>query len=158
MKFIHMSSKKIKRFKTPPKLGFIFKPHGCLWFSCGNQWETYAKEDLPEGTYESYKYKYEAELDESKLIILKTYKDIKEFSDKFLIPEKELETLKGTDLLVEGLYMDWDKVREETGKDGIYVKNAQIKRARFDFPWYSTFDICSVAVWGKDAIKSMTLI
>jgi len=158
MKFVHMSPRKIKSFKTPQRLLFRFKPRGCLWFSCGDQWETYVKEEMMEGSYDVYKYKYEAELDETKLIILKTYKDIKEFSDKFLVSESDIETEGLEDLDLSTAFINWDKVRKDTGKDGIYVKNALIKRARLDFLWYSSFDICSVAVWGKDAIKSMKLV
>ena len=140
MKFVHLSKTRIEKFHTPKKLGWDLKPRA-LWFACGDAWEEYVKVELSSDWLEAYKYEYTAELDESKLIILETVKDIKEFNDKFSGDENFFSIL-------------WDKVKKETGKSGIYIKNPSILSARRTYTWYASFDICSVAVWKKDAIKS----
>lgn len=94
---------------------------------------------------EPYKYKYEADLDMTTLIILKTVADIKDFSEQYGIPDKKYPFFG----------IDWNKVKKETDKSGIYIVNGSLKTARKKFPWYSTFDACSVAIWNKNAIISM---
>lgn len=140
MKFVHLSKTQIEKFHTPKKLGRNTKPKG-LWFACGDAWREYVKVELSSDWLEAYKYEYTAELDESKLIVLETVKDIKEFNDKFSGDE-------------DFYSIDWDKAKKETGKSGIFIKNPQILKARKKYTWYASFDICSAAVWKKDAIKS----
>jgi len=140
MKFTHLSKTQITKFHTPKKLGMNVKPKG-LWFACGDDWKEWVRGEMGDDWLESYKYEYIAELDESKLIVLETVKDIKEFNDQF----------SGDDKFYS---IDWDKVKKDTGKSGIFIKTPNIAKARQKYIWYSTFDICSVAVWKKDAIKT----
>lgn len=126
------------------------KPSGTLWFACNDEWENYASSELPDEYLKSRKYKYEADLDESKLLILKTFKQIKDFADKYSDIE-EHSRLKTASI-------DWNRVRDETGKSGIYIPNAGLKKAKETYLWYYSFDVCSVAVWKKDAIKELRLI
>lgn len=137
--FIHLSPKKIKEIVSPKNLGTSFKPQGCLWFGCGSTWETWIESEgfQPKSPY---KYKYEATLNMKKLLVLKTVADIKAFSERYATPD---------------LGIQWNKVRKESGKDGIYIVNGSLKTARKMYPWYSTFDVCSVGVWNKDAVVSM---
>jgi hypothetical protein len=139
MKFTHLSPTKIEKFKTPTNLGKSFKPSGCLWFACDNTWEEWLDKEL----LERYKYTYHAKLDIHNLIVLKTKKDIEEFSKQFAIPDTNY------------ISIDWNRVRRTTGKGGIYIVNPSIKSARLEYTWYSSFDVCSVAVWNKEAILEM---
>jgi hypothetical protein len=149
MKFIHLSPREIKRFNSPKDLGDGPKPLGTLWFACGDVWEEYVASEMPDE--KNYKYKYEADLDESKLLILKTVKQIKDFTEKYWLDVEGYPRLKSASI-------DWNRVRDETGKSGIYIPNAGLKKARKDYLWYYSFDICSVAIWDKDAILELRLI
>jgi len=140
MKFTHLSKTQIEKFHTPKKLGKNVKPKG-LWFACGDDWKKWVRSEMGDDWLENYKYEYTAELDESKLIVLDTVKDIKEFNDQFSGDEKFYS-------------IDWDRVKKDTGKSGLYIKNPHIFSARQKYTWYASFDICSVAVWKKDAIKT----
>lgn len=142
--FVHLSANPITRIRSPRQLGDSFKPKGSLWFACGDTWEEWmaAEGFVPK---DPYKYKYEAELDLEMLIVLKTGADIKAFSEQYAIPDEKYRYFG----------IDWNKVRDDTGKSGIYIVNGKLKGARKKFPWYSTFDACSVAIWNKNAIQSM---
>jgi len=141
MKFTHLSKTQITKFHTPKKLGRNTKPVA-LWFACGDAWKEWIRDEMGNDEwFNTYKYEYTAELDESKLIILETVKNIKDFNDQFS-GDKDFYSI------------DWDKVKKETGKSGLYIKNPRIFSARQKYMWYASFDICSVAVWKKDAIKS----
>lgn len=144
MEFVHLSPKRIQAIRNPKQLGKSFKPQGSLWFACGDTWEEWmaAEGFQPK---EPYKYKYFATLDTDPLIVLKTVADIQRFSEQYSIPDKKYPYF----------FIDWNKVRSETGKYGIYIVNGTLKTARKKFAWYSSFDACSVAIWNKDAIISM---
>lgn len=142
MKFVHLSPEKITKFKTPKNLGHSFKPKGTIWVACQNEWERYLKEEL-ETDLSVYKFKYEVDVDLSNVIILKTVKDIKLFTERFGLDEDHYDDI------------DWNRIREETGSYGIFIPNPHIKKARLEFGWYSSFDICSIAIWDKRAILSM---
>ena len=92
-----------------------------------------------------YKFKYFATLDTSKLVILKTVKDIQTFTERFSIPDEKYPFF----------FIDWNKVRRETEKSGLYLVNPNLKTARKKYAWYSSFDACSVVIWKKDAILSI---
>jgi hypothetical protein len=94
---------------------------------------------------EAYTYKYEANFDTDRLVVLKTVGDIAAFSNQYAIPGKNYPFVS----------IDWNKVKKDTGKSGIYIVNGSLKTARKKFPWYSTFDACSVAIWDTNAIVSM---
>jgi len=138
--FTHLSSSKLTKFKTPKSLGRNFKPNGCLWFACNNDWESWLSENEHSDWLSSYKYKYKAKLDIQSLIVLQTKKEIGEFTEEYKIDKYTI---------------DWNRVRKETGKYGIYIVNPSIKSARQDYLWYSSFDVCSVGVWDERAILSL---
>jgi|GEM_PF-5023813 len=140
MKFIHLADKPYTKFNTPKSPLGTIKPKG-LWLAPKGVWEEYSKVEL---SRQPHKYMYEFDIDMDKLIILKTYKDIKNFNDTYGIEVDEYEDF----------FVDWDRAKKETGKSGVYVKNAQIKQARQKFMWYNAFDIESIAIWNKHAIKS----
>ena len=144
MVFIHLSRPQVQTIKSPRQLGRGFKPRGCLWFACGTAWEDWmAAEDIqPEVPYG---YRYEARLYRQRLVLLKTGRDIQEFSDNYAIPDEKYPFYS----------IDWNRVKKETGKSGIYIMNGNLKTMRKKYPWYSTFDVCSVAIWDNNAIRSM---
>jgi hypothetical protein len=152
MKFTHLSTTKWRGFKTPKTLGIGFKPQGGVWVSCDDSWKEWNV--LNDGPVHAYEY--EVELDMSKLIVLKTLKDVRDFSKEFCIPSSEFEEIPAVSGFTpedwNNMFIRWDRVRDETGKSGIFVKNANIKTARERYPWYSTFDVCSASIWNKDAI------
>jgi hypothetical protein len=145
MEFVHLSPVRIEEFRNPRSLGKGFKPKGSLWFSCGDAWEEWMKAEgfVPK---EPYKYKYKATLDLNRLLILKTNAEIKAFSENYAIPDEKYPFF----------LIDWNQVRKETGKSGLYIVNGTLKTARKKYAWYSSLDACSVAVWKKDAILSLT--
>ena len=144
MKFIHLTDTPFTKFKKPRYLGKDFKPHGVLWLAKGNAWRDFVKEN----EWEERIYEQEFEIDMSKIIELKTYKDIKDFNDIYGIKFPE------SDRTPEFNIIDWNKVRKD-GKSGIYIKDANIKKARNDFLWYSSFDVECVAIWDSDCIIKM---
>jgi hypothetical protein len=144
MVFVHLSRSQLQTIKSPRQLGTGFKPQGSLWFACGTAWEDWMAAEAFEPK-DPYKYKYEANLDTDMLVVLKTVGDISAFSNQFAIPDKKYPFFS----------IDWNKVKKETGKSGIYIMNGSLKTARKKFLWYSTFDVCSVAIWDKNAIRSM---
>jgi len=145
MEFYHFSKKIIKHIKES-ELTINIKPTiNILWLSCNDDWIKFMKK---ENINKLYKYKYLFRIDITKLIILKTFNDIIKFDDKYGYNEK----IKNNVILK---FIDWNKVKKD-GYYGIYVKNANIKKARSIFLWYSSFDICSVAIWDKKAIISFS--
>jgi len=147
MKFIHLSDKPYTTFNTPKSSLGIFKPNG-LWLAPKGVWEEYTKFEL---SRQPHKYTYEFDIDIDKLIILKTYKDIEKFNDTYSVEVENSPEYKD-------FFVDWDRAKKETGKSGVYIKNAQIKQARQKFIWYSGFDVESISIWNSDAIKSFKLI
>lgn len=145
MDFVHLSPKQITTIRKPRQLGKSFKPQGSLWFSCGDTWEQWMEAEGFQPK-EPYKFKYFATLNLERLVVLKTVAEIQAFTEQFGIPDKQYPRF----------FIDWNKVRKETDKSGIYIVNGSLKTARKKFAWYSTFDACSVAIWNKDAILTMT--
>lgn len=140
MKFTHLSTSKIEKFKKPRSLGVDSKPRGCLWFACGNNWESWLSENEQTHWLNTYKYTYTATLDIKSLIVLKTKKEIEEFTKKYKVDKYTI---------------DWNRVKKDTDKYGIYIVNPSIKSARQEYLWYASFDVCSVGVWDERAILSM---
>jgi len=139
MKFTHLTDTPFTTFKTPKNLGKDFKPHGVLWVANEKQWKEFVD-------WKTYKYEQEFQIDMSKVIELKTYQDIKDFDETYGIKTPEYTII------------NWNKVRKDSGKSGIYIKDAQIKKARQEFLWYSAFDIECVGIWRKDCIISNQML
>jgi hypothetical protein len=162
IKFLHYSKEKIEEIKTPKKLGISFKPKNCLWLSCNEDWEEIFDEfnnNLKKN--KKYNHIYDVDIDLSKMIILDSKKDIINFTKKFqykYIVNKTIKNRKTKTKKVKKenyILIDWDKVREETGSYGIFIKNASYSDLQMKYLWYSTIDICSVAIWDKRGILSL---
>ena len=141
MKFVHYSPRKIESFHFEPDLRVHFKPYHVLWVARDEEWKNYLKE-IDSKTLKSYKYKYIFDIDMKQVIELGTFKELDRFSQEF-------ET--------DRQLIDWNKVRRETGKCGIYVKNAQNPKLRMYFGWFSSFDVESIGIWDNSCIKSGTV-
>jgi hypothetical protein len=157
--FTHYTKTKFGKFKRPKTLGFSPKPFECLWFGCNNVWEDFVMYEMDETSKEHLKYKYIGKLDLSNVLILKTKEDIINFSKKYAI--KMNKTLiksylkENYDEMFETYWIDWNKVRDETKSFGIFIPNANIEELRYKIGWYSTVDVCSVAIWDERAIISL---
>ena len=127
-----LNTDKLFKCKTR-KLRSDFKPTG-LWLSWNDNWILFIAR--------KYKYEYNFKIDQSKLIIIKTYNDVKEFTEKYSISSGRWTII------------DWNKVKKDYS--GIFIKNANIKRIKHsmkdEYVWYKMIDICSVCIWNKDAI------
>lgn len=130
MKFYHLSDKPFTKFRNR-KLGIGLKPAG-LWLAPSGVWKKYIKEELGG---DIPKYEYEFDINMTKIITLDTYKDVSEFQEKYKEDWKPKQYI-----------INWDRVKKDY--DGIYIKNAQIKKAK-EFIWYSTFDVESICVWAN---------
>lgn len=139
--FTHLSSSLLGTFVAPITLGHDMKPHGCLWLSYQNDWLDYVKYEVPD-LFMSYRYQYNVNVDMDQLIVLDSWADVKAFHKRYH----------------KVLYIDWDKVRSDTEKSGVLV-NAPFPRfdkCNENIIWPYTFDVCSVAVWGRDCIVSVS--
>jgi len=135
MKFYHLSDKPFTKFRKPRKLGIGLKPAG-LWLAPKGVWKKFIQEDL---TGEIPEYEYEFDINMSKIITLNSYEDIAEFQEKYK-DNPWHETKKITQYTI-----NWDLVKKDYS--GIYIKDPEIKKARKDFVWYSSFDVECVCIW-----------
>jgi len=101
---------------------------------------------------------YEFDIDMKKLIIVKTYEDIKKINDMYGLKVKSKLFSKYKYMnKYKNYFVDWTRLQRDSGKAGFYVKNALIKQARDEFMWYYGFDVESMSIWNNDAIKSFRL-
>ena len=142
MKFIHLTYTPFTKFKKPRNLGEDVKPNGVLWVANGNAWKEFVEVEMGQKIPD---YVYEVDVDMSKVIKLETYEDIVSFNEKFGV-----EFIFGRK---KSYIIDWNKVRKDGS--GIYIKNPDIKKARKDFVWYSTFDVECIGIWNPNAINSV---
>lgn len=160
MKFVHISikSEPFTKFRTPRKLKTGHKPNNCLWVAPEGVWLEFIQDFPGFSTWKDDIIQQEFDIDIDKLIVLKTYDDLKKFNDEFSVKTFVDTGRKNKDGLPSGYtdkLIDWDKVKKETGKSGVYIVNANLAQARRDFKWwYNLFDVESVCIWNKDAIKS----
>lgn len=151
MSFRHYSPRLFKEFVAPERLGSSFKPRGALWLSCGRAWMEWIENEMP-AWRRRYRHEYVFRVDTSQLLRIETSQDIQEFGKRFGIRNDDRP---GSPAMYS---IDWDKVRREA-KDccGIFVKDAHVMPERLDpnYLWYSTFDVCSVALWSLDCVRSV---
>jgi hypothetical protein len=175
MRFKHLSPTLIKSIIQPKELGFDYKPDGCIWLSCGDEWETWFDKEMS-GLKKRYEYEYEFEVNTKKLLKISTRKQLIDFHHKFaakiVFTEPVVIQKKNNELYVtpnpdaekydhRTILIKWDLVREQTGKSGIWIidprmitKN-QKAPAQFinDFMSLDAFEVCSIAVWDSDCLK-----
>ena len=145
--FKHFSYDELPSTFVNARLGQSWKPRHCLWLSCGDDWKKLSTKELG---YPTPMYEYTFDIDLSRLVVLRTYDDLKRFSKKY-----GSKRIKIKDSDADHFLIDWRKVKNEGGYSGVYVKNARIKKARKEFLWYSMFDTCSIGIWKQDAIRKL---
>ena len=139
--FSHFSPKsfRLTDFREP-HLDTHNNPLGSFWLSEGDSWLDWCKK---EGFFiGKYKYKVNVCIDTSQLIVL-TRDDVAQFAKKFG------RFNNGTWLI------QWDRVRDETGKCGVWFRYnmAHITPTIwFKHNWFYGRDVSSVALWSASCI------
>lgn len=122
-----------------------FKPKG-LWYGIGYDWINFVTSNMPEWEKD---HVFELILDESKLIHIKNFDDMKDFDKKYGV-EYYFGYSKRTKI-------DWAKVAEDY--EGIEI-SPYVYEGRRIFEWYYGWDVESGCIWGENIvidIKKITL-
>lgn len=150
-KYIHRFLKnrfsdRAKHWREP-----YFKPHG-VWYSVENDWLDWINSEMPHWIG---KYQQRLQVDESKLLILKTIEDVQGFVAKYkidLIPNSPVNMIG----------INWPKVMEDYG--GIEIQNYHsIKWNEFRSlsseigTWFYGWDVSSGCIWDRSVIKKIQM-
>lgn len=139
-------NKKIKRIHNTRHSDLIFfskrqiidvKPKG-LWYGVNEDWLRWCKSEQPNWIYP---YNFELKINFSKIIVIKNYEQLKQFTEKY----KDYDSFSMVDYQI-----DWYKVAKKYS--GIEI-SPYIYEARFRVRWYYGWDCASGCVWKKDAIR-----
>lgn len=137
---IHLSKSPIYKLE---KRGYIqkhsYKPNG-FWYGFGNEWIDFVEIKFPE---EKGEYVYEVYINSSNVLQIKDYLGIKKFTQKYRF-----------DTQIEPgavIFINWTKVALEY--DGIEI-NPSVENARYEFPWYSSWDVASGCIWNLNNVKT----
>jgi len=116
------------------------KPDG-FWYGFGDKWIDWAEVAGPEYMGE---YVYEVDTNGSKILQIKNYSEITEFTKEY----------KSNEQIVPGIIFSIDWSRIELKYDGIEI-NPYIGKIRHDHKtlWYYTWDIASGCIWNLDKVK-----
>jgi hypothetical protein len=136
---VHNTNKKRLRFKahyTQPEF-LNLKPTG-LWYSFNHEWVEWANGICRIGRHLHILY-----IDESKILIIRTADDLKQFIAKYkIVPWPHAPLL---------WFIDWESVAKDWG--GIEIQNySKIKRETWSSPadvghWFITLDVSSGCIW-----------
>ena len=132
MKRIHNSNSKHLVFKPIENKQTSHKPIG-LYYSIGNEWRDWCKSEEPTWVH---KYNFELIINPEKILILDSYEEIKGFNQ----------------LYCKGFDVDWERVCKQYY--GIEL-NPYLYESKFEFMWYSMWDVASGCIWNKKAIKKI---
>ena len=142
--FSHFSPKRFRLtdFREPHLNAHII-PLGSLWLSEGDLWLNWCKK---EGLFTGkYNYSVKVCIDTSRLIVL-TRDDVVQFAKKF-------------GRFSNGAWLiQWDRVRDETGKCGVWFRHTHDHTAHFNpnvwskHMWFYGRDVSSVALWSASCI------
>jgi len=145
MKLLHFSPKPIERVRAAEQTNnFPPKPDG-FWYSCGDDWENWAK---AEGYKIPKKYIYQIEVDYSKILTIRSEKELKDFVRNFGMNS-------GSKIPKYALTPDWKKVASQYS--GIEIC-PYIHSMRLEMSWYYPWDVASGCIWDPSAIKSLKLV
>lgn len=117
------------------------KPKG-LWYSCGDAWKQWVRSEMPD-KFERYKHQYELTLNPSKMLFLRSKRDVKAFEAKYLV------SVSDDPADADMAFVDWAAVAADYG--GIEICS-DAPQGRF---WYSGWDVPSGAVWSQQAVKDL---
>lgn len=154
MNRIHWSAKSIDVLKDRVVDGSgkgMLKPRG-LWYSFGNAWERWCRGE--NFHIEDLRYCYEIDVSEANFLVLNSEKEIKKFSDEYLVP---FTNTLASYLDREGHHLrnwlevpDWATVAKKY--DGIEIPR-YLNKCRFEYLWYSGWDVASGVVWNATKAK-----
>lgn len=136
---VHMSKNPIYSLE---KINYVQKPGPKpkgFWYGFGDKWIDWIKTEMPEWKGE---YIYEVDISDSKILQIKNYLELKEFTQEYKLSE---QIIPGTIYLI-----DWNRVAFKY--DGIEI-NPYIRRARLELLWYYGWDVASGVVWNLDKAK-----
>lgn len=112
------------------------KPFG-LWYSIGTEWIDWVRMEMPQWERD---HAFVLDIDDSKLLKINTYEDLKLFNEEYG---------------VDNYYVDWKKVSENYG--GIEI-TPYIYEARYEMLWYYPWDVASGCIWAPNMLKKSKLI
>ena len=159
MKRIHVTNKPITELIDKTNLqadgirGF-FKPHG-LWYADGNSWIEFAKD----WDSTSKEHQYELDVDTSKLLVLRTRKEVIDFTDEYFLKDETIST----ELLEYG-NVNWKAVAEKYMGIELpdYHKNNLrtmfLDRWGLRYMWVDAIDVPSGCIWNPAAINKIEKI
>lgn len=157
MRFVHYSDDQdlsldklysVNQFALSDKGVSYFKPLG-LWFSDDDESENWREWCEEEGLDpERLEYAYQAELDLSKVLHIRTEKELRDFHRKYA---EKVEVLSWSMLI------DWQKVAQDY--KGIIISPYQWDmRLDGEVRWYYGWDVACACIWDMSAIKSFEKI
>jgi hypothetical protein len=134
--FTHFSPKRFRLTDfREPRLGTHIIPMGSLWLSDGDSWLEWCKSER--FFIGRYKYRVDMVVDTSQLVVL-ARDDVAAFARKFGV------FTRGTWLI------KWDRVRDETGKCGVWFKpTPDYTSNNIRHTWFFGRDVSSVALWSS---------
>lgn len=141
---IHYSKTQVSQVDPPCiPLDFGDKPHsGCFWWGVGEEWRNWCEAES--FSLESLAYRYKIDLDESKLLILKTEESLDEFTKRYGTHELHLRNYR----------INWPQVAKLYA--GIEISPYHWSR-RYDLLWYYTWDVASGCLWDPSIVRSIKL-
>lgn len=145
-----MSEKPIEVFVDREQPGgpiFYDKPRG-LWYAVGSGWFHFVMSDYPSGVKP---YLYEIEINTKNLFIIKTAREMDEFTEVYGSPT--FPDFGGMGRKDEAI--DWQLLAR--GYTGIEI-SPYIYSRRTELKWYYSWDAASGCIWSKEAFKSVRLV
>jgi len=146
MERIRNSKEKKLRFTKSAEQQAGFKPIG-LWYGIGNSWHEWCRSEMPDWIKP---YNHQIYVKEEALLILKSVKEIKEFTIEYGIPQK----FQGMNLFQS---IDWKKVAAK--HCGIEINPFQHSiHLDMSLSWYYGWDCSSGCIWHHNAITGIKRI
>lgn len=134
---IIMSPNNKIHFKNIKQLYKRNKPQG-LWYSIGREWIDWVRQNYPEWEYDVI---FAIELNFSKILVIKTVQDRKDFENKYGIWDEHFKCY---------FKIDWPTVGKlYSGIELLVPLGGEIGN------WNKTWDIKSGCVWNKSGIKKI---
>ncbi len=141
----HNSCKQIKRFRSKRKQKIDWKPEG-LWYGVDRDWERWCEAEKMDWIG---RYEYQLQIDESKILVLSSAKELFQFTKEFGV---EPPYSYGSDpAQFKYLWIDWPAVAKKW--HGIEIA-PYIWECRHKLMWYYGWDCASGCIWDVKAIKS----
>lgn len=138
---IHLSKNHIYKLERRHYIQKSDDKPSCFWYGFGDKWIDWAETAGHEYMGE---YVYEVDINSSKILQIKNYSEIIEFTQEY----------KSSEQIIPGIifFIDWPRI--ELKYDGIEI-NPYIGQARTNEKtiWYYSWDIPSGCIWNMDKVK-----